>query len=834
MYYYGYFRDTDTSTDSLGNLYKVVIITNFTKSEFTVGGELQLSSSPFTTSWTGEEDNLFKGYKCSTATVGFYQETYNFEFNNTRENNVFVALLKLKKGKNKSDDKGMSTDSSLYDVVWTGYATPNAYSQSYSSSLDLFELECQDALSTLKYKNFSGDIQVGNGYSKFSKTLIKYIGGLGNYKNIYISSSLVLPTEDLGSIVEFIYVNDSNFYDEDNKPEKAMDVLNEICVYLGLTMIPWGDSVFLLDYHSLEMGDYYRIYSKKDGSYGLLADKNSDNWDYDDAPMSFHHFRDIQKEDFSGSDTTLSLGSTYNKVNVISDIYGMDSIICDFEKKENYTDSIVLDEPDTSYGSAVVNKVTALGTEINGTYSDDGTKYCKAIYKFKNINNSEAKLGNLLNTITTRWYNKDTSIAGDGTLIGLYGNANTQNATYANLRNYIGATFVEYCSGSVSSLDESLTGSKKKAIIMGLHNSKLNEDAQQLALQYQSGRKVLENTGGHTWREQDTIRQIMFTVNTKKVLLSSTDYIVLKGNMTFYGADSLFIPYATSNQTTSTIPCFVWCSLSDDFGNYWNGTKWCKRSDFSYTIKINNVTETKLKEPVFKLPLKYIKGNGFGTKVPFVSYLNLNVTSENEGYIVPPPPSAEDVIPTTINFSMYKPHGLCYHVDTDMAILEDFDLTISGKNDDNVVNSEDNTNTSYTNTLNSEAIEEYPDIEFKITSWDNKQVNKSSTYWLKYSGKNWPSSTNPITAGYSFSRVSALFNKSTGQVAAPEELAVHNYSKQYSTPTASLQLSLFNSLGIAPYSLLEYHFLPSRTFVVDGMSIDYEYNSVKLTLIERK
>lgn len=42
MYYYGYFRDTDTSTDRLGNLYKVVIITNFTKQEYEVGENYSL------------------------------------------------------------------------------------------------------------------------------------------------------------------------------------------------------------------------------------------------------------------------------------------------------------------------------------------------------------------------------------------------------------------------------------------------------------------------------------------------------------------------------------------------------------------------------------------------------------------------------------------------------------------------------------------------------------------------------------------------------------------------------------------------------------------------
>ena len=211
--------------------------------------------------------------------------------------------------------------------------------------------------------------------------------------------------------------------------------------------------------------------------------------------------------------------------------------------------------------------------------------------------------------------------------------------------------------------------------------------------------------------------------------------------------------------------------------------------------------------------------------------MNEDVDIESEGYAIPAPPSATDVKPTTLNLSIYRPWGVS-GAPADLAILQDFDMTIAGKNYMDIVDSDDDSNTSYTNTLDTEALEEYPDIEFKITSWDKKQINLSSTYWLKYSPKSLM--VNPVNAGYDFSRVETIHNKATGQIGRPEELAIYNYGRQYSTPTASLNLSLFNSLGITPYSTLEYHFLQGKTFVVDGMSIDYAYDIVRLTLIERK
>ena len=65
MYYSGYFRNKDTSIDEAGQLFKVVIITNFRKNEYDYGGELILSDTPFTVTYESEDGNIYKPYKCS-------------------------------------------------------------------------------------------------------------------------------------------------------------------------------------------------------------------------------------------------------------------------------------------------------------------------------------------------------------------------------------------------------------------------------------------------------------------------------------------------------------------------------------------------------------------------------------------------------------------------------------------------------------------------------------------------------------------------------------------------------------------------------------------------
>lgn len=833
MYYYGYFRDTDLSTDRLGNLYKVVIITNFRNKEYADGGELLLSDSPFTVSWSGEEDNLFKGYKCSTATVGFYQENYNFEFNNTSENNVYVALLKLKVDRKKDEDLGILTDGDVYDIVWTGFATPNAYSQEYSSSLDYFELECQDALSTLKYNEYKPvrNESLKPFYTTFSDIVIKYAARLGSYRNIYISNSLVLPTEDLGSILEFLYIDEKDFYDEDGKSMTVLEVLNEICIYLGLTMTTWGDSIFFLDYYGLESGLYHRIYTDKDGDYSLFPSTNILDWSIGSSMTEFTSYRDIMKEDFMDSGTTLSLGNTYNKVKVLSDLYSYDSILYNPDE-DIYDYAKVFDTVDTTYGKSKIVRSDSKKTEIHTSYTEDSKNhYVKTFYRFKNINDSLAQNPtNFFYMFYTRWFNLDSSKQQDGALLSTV-NSN-YDWTYKNLREKVGACFVDYCSTEVDSLDDIVSEDMNTAIIMSLHNSKVYTEDYGDGYWYYYGYRNLYTNNSFLGSE-DCVNQMLYTVNTDQIAVGSDNYIVIKGDITYFNDNDFYIPHSTDSESTQYVINFIWCTITDNRGNYWDGEKWKKASEFTMTSLDGSTATLK---PKFKLPLKHAKGKtAFNTSFSFGSSVNTDYDVEASGYVIPVPVSDDTITPIRFSFSMYRPWGVNAEKPSDLALLKDFDITIGTKTLDDVVKDSDNTNTEYTNTLNISAVEEYPEISMKICSWDNKQANYSNTFWYHKSPKNITGgSLTGIIGGYDYKRVNYIHNKYTGQGGKPEELALHNYCRQYNSGVAKLELSLLNSLGLSPYSTLTYHFLQGKTFVVDGMSIDYAYDTVRLTLIERK
>ena len=109
MYYWGFFRNLDFSNDENGQLYKVVIITNWKNNELTVGEELLFTDSPFTVEYSTEDD-IYKPYKCSTATIGLLQRDINYNFNSATNNNVLVKLLKYKNDGTQEDLSFIATD----------------------------------------------------------------------------------------------------------------------------------------------------------------------------------------------------------------------------------------------------------------------------------------------------------------------------------------------------------------------------------------------------------------------------------------------------------------------------------------------------------------------------------------------------------------------------------------------------------------------------------------------------------------------------------------------------------------------------------------------------
>lgn len=309
MYKYGFFRDISD------NLYKVVIITDYQEYKLGQGQgeEITLLANPISIEYEGADD-VFAPYRCSTMTVRFLQERFDESLNNSLGNNVFVTLQKEEGGK--------------YKTIWQGFSTPNAYNQPFINVVgDEFELEVQDALSTLKYCYFSKQ------NTKNHLTIKDYIQlAFFQLGNIY--KTCIYPTTP-NNILDMCLPQE-NWFDEDDEPMSYLEILSEICKYLGLTLTSEGEDILLLDPHC----DEYFAFSLESG---------------DIQPITFIREEiTLNKEDVSSNDCNISLLPSYNKVSLTAKHYPVEKKIQKYQDMElehcsgygvvsNYGASIICD-----------------------------------------------------------------------------------------------------------------------------------------------------------------------------------------------------------------------------------------------------------------------------------------------------------------------------------------------------------------------------------------------------------------------------------------------------------------------------------------------------------
>lgn len=291
MYRYGYFRNL------ANELYKVIIITDYQHYHNNLGQgqgeEITLLSQPITIEYEGADD-VFAPYRCSTMTVRFLQENFDEALNNTLGNNVFVTLQREEKGK--------------YKTIWQGFSTPQTYNQPFISTVgDTFELECQCALSTLKYCYFEKQ-QISKHLTIKDYIQLAFLQLNGLFK------MCIYPTTPNNFLD--ICIPQENWFDEDNKPMSWLAILSEICKYLGFTLTTEGQDVLLLDPHSTQYNLFEIQSGRKFPSVKIIEEIT------------------LNKEDVSSNDCNISLLPSYNKVSLTAKHYPVEKKIQKYEDME--------------------------------------------------------------------------------------------------------------------------------------------------------------------------------------------------------------------------------------------------------------------------------------------------------------------------------------------------------------------------------------------------------------------------------------------------------------------------------------------------------------------
>ena len=304
-------------------------------------------------------------------------------------------------------------------------------------------------------------------------------------------------------------------------------------------------------------------------------------------------------------------------------------------------------------------------------------------------------------------------------------------------------------------------------------------------------------------------------------------YLIISGNYMYhyYDDDPYPIPegesdisegrYAMDAGQTYLMAKLQWGNL------YWSGDQ--KKGNNGWVT-----TET-----TFKIP--YMKDDaGKGDRradatmfknLKFINSVNWRIGTNEQGYLITLPKNG--VISGLPTLTVYKPFDPNFHsaksgkdkgqhYKHSCVFLKDFKFkAIIGDPTFSKVNDSD---TIYTNDINTDYVKELGDIKFKVCTWDNKKPNYSSIAIKKTDG--------------SMEYLDKTYNRATRDIARQEEHLIQRIYNQYNTASVILQLPLRNDNYI--YGLYRDTTINDRVFIVDYINRDYRNNQVDIKLIEKK
>ena len=242
--------------------------------------ELTGGTPPFIVDVT-DEDFLYTPTRFSGATLKLVGSDYLQKLFSTQYQKFKVNLVKAG------------------SVIWTGFITPELYSQDYDNSLFELEIECISALSTLEYIDFKQEGATVSLLGIIKKCITE---SKGDFRAVYIPNVYT-------SSLDGITVSTANFIDEDGKAMTLKECLEEVCKFLNWTVTEYDGCIYFIDMDYIKAG--------KTSYTNILTSTTT-------TLSSTINLRDIPSK---GNSNLLSILGGYNKAIVIDSDYEVDSDI---------------------------------------------------------------------------------------------------------------------------------------------------------------------------------------------------------------------------------------------------------------------------------------------------------------------------------------------------------------------------------------------------------------------------------------------------------------------------------------------------------------------------
>ena len=831
--------------------------------------EVQLGDNPFVVEYANDNSNLYKPYKCSTATVRLFTSNIPTDLLADEKNSVMVYLLKEKESvslkidrdgiylydedtkrklyQTTVDDDGVlkegfdpeQEDKFRYTTEWVGYVTPNSYSQSFVRIKEYFELECQDALSSLQYFDV---VKTDENVSFFDHITQQLQLIEGVYKEIYVTQSLITKVRET-PILEAVVCQNQNWFDEDEKPMNALETIAELLKFLNVTVIPIKDKLYVVNYDAITSGfKAYQLYKSNVSSLYSLAGVPV-NWSSSSVILPSSQL-DISNWTLANAKTSISRSNSCRQVIVRNDEYYPEKLhddINDFEEVSTWDNR-----------QTYIRKVDEYHA---------GSAFSDPYYTYTSTNPLILNSGSILepdgSTVKTYVYPKDLMMNGDSHIrTNLLANVTTVDGLFTTC----GCTPVELFSSEIhdatflSDMFANYNGSRMYLF----HTPSLTKrdreggNASSITPTYYYS---IDNGG--TWGnypdsfidargefDQPGFIQPMLEVCTKDSLLGSDGYLQLNGDWTFYATkhyptESEFSASKNEALNSRFKFMFVWAKISVESENAtlylknkintatgvnlyeWTEDEvWCKlwyggmgwnatrmEEDVAKSWGVKKVSYTS-KNDAFENTFSFVKNtravDGTVVKLP-----------ENTGYgkvrVIfnrPVGCATENEWVNSITHRMY------YASWTKLENLEVNIISEKDLDDRNNNKADQETDGEYKVTANPSAVDDFGEIVLKCSSSFDK-VSNYSTVWLKDQSK-----------------FDILYNIGTDDRNIPEVVKIDAITHTYKQPNYMLTLSTHEVDDIEKILLNTTNWYNWFTydFVLDNLSVNYSDDAVTLNL----
>ena len=276
-------------------------------------------------------------------------------------------------------------------------------------------------------------------------------------------------------------------------------------------------------------------------------------------------------------------------------------------------------------------------------------------------------------------------------------------------------------------------------------------------------------------------------------------YLVIKGNFLMMDRESeMYIMQGYTNKDDDFNPDNLWINCKLQYGNkFWDGNYW-RTYDCMFRLPIDNNDQD---------------DHCINQNFPVKNTITWEMGIDESGYAIPLP--SNEVLTGKPKFTLYAPHKFAGSYRCDAVWLSNFDIVAKVATFE--IDKDIDSDTEYSNVIDSDFVNEFEEEEFKICTWDNKEANYSAVAYK--------------TGSY-YQFLDNVYNKSTQEYLRCEQHLIKRLVNQYSEPSVILTLNLKNNIKL--YATLTDNQLPNKTFIVDYISTDWRFNKAEIKLIEKK